>query len=118
MHRFTWNLYNFDIDVGHGQIDKLSDHAGNPEEKFRYAFWSSGKKISDKPDVILYDGTVEYYGTASNSDYIFKNGEYTYRFKVTHVGHRDTPPYALVIYKGDKEIATYPATVLEGSHIW
>ncbi len=112
LRQFYLNKYIFETEMGHGRIDDMADDLVDSEEIYRYTFWNKGRDISEKPDIIIDNGTVEYHGTANNTYYIFKNGAYTYQFEVTYVGHIDTPPYALVVLKDDKEIATYSATLL------
>jgi hypothetical protein len=44
----------------------------------RYAAWSKGRSISEKPDLILYNGTQEFQGTMGGVSYIFKNDKWKY----------------------------------------
>lgn len=44
----------------------------------RYAAWSKGKKFSEKPDLVLYNGVEEIQGTIGGVTYTFKNDKWTY----------------------------------------
>jgi hypothetical protein len=44
----------------------------------RYISWSSPKKISDKSDLILFDGIQDFHGTMGGVSYSFKSGDWTY----------------------------------------
>ena len=44
----------------------------------RYVSWGKGKKISDKPDLVLYNGIEEPQGTGGGWIWTFKNGEWEY----------------------------------------
>jgi hypothetical protein len=44
----------------------------------RYVSWSKGHTISDKPDLILYDGNEEAQGAAGGWTWTFTNGRWTY----------------------------------------
>ena len=114
LKNYNSNIYIFDIAKGRGRIDEISDKKIDKyHEKYRYAFWNKGKSMSDKPDIVINDGKVEYYGSANNTGYIFKNGEYTYHFDITYVGSVDTPPYELSVHKNEQLISSYPAEVVK-----
>jgi hypothetical protein len=44
----------------------------------RYVSWDKGKQISDKPDLILYNGVEEFHGTQGGVSYSFKKGNWMY----------------------------------------
>ena len=54
------------------RIDLLADNS------LRYVSWSKPKSISDKPDLILFNGNQEFQGTAGGILYTFKNSNWTY----------------------------------------
>jgi hypothetical protein len=54
------------------RVDLLEDNT------LRYISWSNNKKLSDKPDLILYNGTQDFHGTIGGLFYTFKNGDWTY----------------------------------------
>jgi hypothetical protein len=54
------------------RIDLLDDNS------IRYVSWSTSKKISDKPELILNKGVLEFQGTMGGETYTFKNGDWTY----------------------------------------
>ncbi len=113
LRTFKANEIVFDIPLGHGRIDAVENPNPDEEDTYRYAFWNKGKDISDKPDMLIYNGTVEYQGTANNTYYRFNNGNYTYQFEIMYIGNEDTLPYALVILKDGIEIATYEAKLIQ-----
>ena len=53
-------------------LDMMKDHS------FRYIAWNLPKKITDKPDIILYNGIDERQGQIGGDWYIFKNKDWTY----------------------------------------
>ncbi|MDP2634963.1 MULTISPECIES: hypothetical protein [unclassified Pseudoalteromonas] len=78
------------------RVDNLGD--GN----YRYASWSKGKKTSDKPDIVLLKGELEFEGSGGNHSYTFKNGRYSYVLQVTVIGCDTSPPGWLEVYKDEK----------------
>jgi|WetSurMetagenome_2_1015567.scaffolds.fasta_scaffold258519_1 hypothetical protein len=44
----------------------------------RYASWSIPKSISDKPDLVLFNGTEEFHGTRGGVTYTFQNSKWKY----------------------------------------
>lgn len=46
--------------------------------KYRYASWNIDSSISDKPDIIMNNGTIEYNGNGGTYSLYFTNGEYKY----------------------------------------
>jgi hypothetical protein len=49
------------------------------EGVFRYVSWKEGQKQSEKPELVLNKGRVEYSGSGGNCVYIFRSGKYIYR---------------------------------------
>ena len=78
------------------RVDDLGD------SNYRYASWSIDKKLSDKPDIILEHGDIEFEGSGGNHSYTFKNGRYSYVLQVTVIGCDTSPPGWLEVYKGEK----------------
>lgn len=64
----------------------------------RYTSWSKKKKMSDRPDCIIYDGT---YDKDKNS-YIFRKDNYRYEVNIEHKGFETNKK--LLVYKNDKRI--------------
>jgi len=87
------------------------DDMGNGN--YRYASWELHNKQSDKPDLIIENGTFIPEGTGGNYHYDFKNDGYIYRCSVTVLGEKDSPPAELYIYKADKEILYQVASVAD-----
>ncbi len=110
LREFKTSEVVFDISLGRGRIDAISNPNG--DDVYRYAFWNKGKNVSEKPDMLIHNGTVEYQGTANNTYYTFKNGRYTYRFEIIYVGNEDMLPYALFVLKDGVKIAAYPADII------
>jgi hypothetical protein len=48
------------------------------DDKYRYAAWPLGHKISEKPDLILYNGVWEIEGSGGWWSVTFKNSNWTY----------------------------------------
>lgn len=69
-------------------------------DKYRYASWKTGQKMSDKPNLILKNGTVHFDGSCGNHVYEFRNKDYFYLCSITPCGNDDTPPADLSVYQG------------------
>ncbi|OCA59215.1 hypothetical protein A9R10_21485 [Aeromonas piscicola] len=92
-----WQTEKFTI-----RIDDMGDG------HYRYASWAKGKVPSDKPDLVLKNGSVRVEGTGGNHTYQFKSGPYLYECVVTVLGERGVPPGELVVYQNDVEIVRQP----------
>jgi hypothetical protein len=80
------------------RIDLMEDNSA------RYISWSSPKKISDKPDLILLNGTYEYQGNMGSVTYTFRNGEWTYIVDYVAICGSDIDcGYYLRLYQNDIE---------------
>ena len=86
------------------------------EGTYRYAEWPISKTQSDKPDLILTDGKIEFDGSGGNHDYVFKKGNYTYTCYVAVMREEDSPPARITVLKDEQEILNEPALRIEGSH--
>jgi hypothetical protein len=109
------SLRNFKAPVLYWQTDKFRirvDDLGN--YNYRYASWPVSKKQSDKPDLVLINGKVEFDGSGGNHNYIFKNDVYTYICQVTVIGEEDEAPDVFIILKNGKEILNETAVKLSG----
>lgn len=90
------------------RIDEMGDG------HYRYASWSLKNKQSDKPDLIIENGEFIPEGTGGNHRYEFKTNGYVYNCSVIVLGAElDGPPAELIIYKGEKELLSQPATIAE-----
>lgn len=87
------------------------DDLGN--SKFRYSSWSKTKSMSDKPDLILCNGNMEYDGSIGNQNFIFENGEYIYKCMIIVTREENSPPAILSIQKGEKEILSQDAKIVK-----
>ncbi|MEL1220651.1 hypothetical protein TVA88_16260 [Aeromonas hydrophila] len=92
-----WQTEKFTI-----RIDELGDG------RYRYASWAKGKALSDKPDLVLSNGTVRVEGTGGNHTYLFTSGPYRYECVVTVLGERGMPPGELVVYQNEVAIMHQP----------
>ncbi|QWL80072.1 hypothetical protein HQ395_15565 [Aeromonas hydrophila] len=92
-----WQTAKFTI-----RIDELGDG------RYRYASWAKGKALSDKPDLVLSNGTVRVEGTGGNHTYLFTSGPYRYECVVTVLGERGMPPGELVVYQNEVAIMHQP----------
>ncbi|WP_368160089.1 hypothetical protein [Aeromonas sp. R5-3] len=92
-----WQTEKFTI-----RIDELGDG------RYRYASWAKGKALSDKPDLVLKNGTVRMEGSGGNHTYLFTNGPYRYECAVTVLGEQGMPPGELVVYQNEIAIMHQP----------
>lgn len=75
---------------------------------FRYAAWPVQKKSSEKPDLILKNGTKTCDGTGGNHSYDFKSGEVLYKCFVWVLGEEDTSLGEINVYKHKKLVLSQP----------
>ncbi|KEY58936.1 hypothetical protein [Serratia sp. DD3] len=92
-----WQTEKFTI-----RIDQLNDG------KYRYSSWAKGKPVSEKPDLVLKNGEIEFDGSGGNHSFQFKSGPYQYECQVTVLGSSDSPPGALIVYKNGTPIVNQP----------
>ncbi|MDM5142721.1 hypothetical protein OB959_23530 [Aeromonas bestiarum] len=92
-----WQTEKFTI-----RIDELGDG------HYRYASWAKGKALSDKPDLVLKNGTIRVEGTGGNHTYQFKSGPYRYECVVTVLGEQGAPTGELVVYQNEVAIMHQP----------
>ncbi|MDF3054737.1 MAG: hypothetical protein K0Q74_644 [Gammaproteobacteria bacterium] len=81
---------------------RIDEMAGND---YRYASWKTNTCQSDKPDMILKHGTVNYDGSGGNHAYTFKGGGYIYHLDVMLIGLKPSPSATLVVLKDGKEVS-------------
>jgi len=81
--------------------------------KYRYSSWGAKKDQSQEPDIVLNNGQQVPDGSGGNHFYLFRNGEYTYRFLVIVLGENDSPPGELEVNKGEKSILREPVIYLK-----
>lgn len=92
-----WQTEKFTI-----RIDDMGDG------HYRYASWAKGKVPSDKPDLVLKNGTVRVEGTGGNHTYQFTSGPYRYECVVTVLGEQGAPTGELVVYQNEVAIMHQP----------
>ena len=78
------------------------DYTGN--EYYRYTVWPINTSMSQKPDLIITKGTLEYMGSGGNHQYEFTNRNYRYICQINVLGTSETPPANLLIEKNGTEI--------------
>lgn len=88
------------------RIDRLYDNT------YRYASWKKGKKESDKPDLILYNGEIDIQGSGGNHIFTFVAGKYKYIIYGNVVGTSDTPEINLIIKKNQRTILNEEGYIL------
>jgi len=71
--------------------------------QYRYSAWN-GKKMSEKPDLIINDGTLIYDGNGGNLHFEFNKGDYKYVVYENNIGTSETPPYELIVKRKEKNI--------------
>lgn len=86
------------------------DNLGN--NNYRYASWSIDKKMSEKPDLIIYRGELVVEGIGGNHQYEFKKDNYKYECAFIVLGEKNSPPAKLTIYQGTKVILTQNAKII------
>ena len=57
-------------------IDKITE--GKNDDIYRYACWKRGRDLSEKPDLILNNGTMDLLGSMALFSFTFTNGIYKY----------------------------------------
>ena len=109
LKEFDQNIYTFKTSNYIGRIDEIK----KTPISYRLALWNIDKKMSDKPDIVINNGTVEYQGSANNHFYTFIDKETHYVFNVTYVGSMHSVPYVLDIYQNDNDIYAEEAILIE-----
>lgn len=79
---------------------------------YRYASWAITSNMSNKPDLILKNGTRVADGSGGNHHYEFNNGKYKYVCYINHMGNPDSAPADLRVYKNDAILLEQPAVLL------
>ncbi len=82
------------------------DDMGNGD--YRYASWSVDKQWSDKPDLILLHGKIEFEGSGGDHTISFANGLYSYVCRVYIIGSYSTPPGYLEVYRNGVKLLSEP----------
>ncbi len=84
----------------HIRVDELKDG------QLRYTSWSKGKKISQKPDLVLLNGKLQMDGSGRNQSYVFHNGEFKYQLKVNSIGASSATYGMLKVFKNGQEVGS------------
>ena len=112
LRKYHRNINIFETQKYLGRIDEI---AGDKEYQYSYrlALWHQNEKMSEKPIIVVDNGTVEYLGSSNNHIYSFKSGETTYTFEVTYIGSEDLVPYQLIISKDNNQLSIEAATLMK-----
>jgi hypothetical protein len=86
------------------------DNLGN--NNYRYASWSIDKKMTEKPDLIIYRGELVVEGIGGNHQYEFIKDNFKYECAFIVLGEKNSPPAKLTIYQGTKVILTQNAIII------
>lgn len=86
------------------------DNLGN--KNYRYASWSADKKMTEKPDLVIYRGELVVEGIGGNHQYEFKKDNFTYECAIIVLGEKNSPPAKLTIYQGSKVILSENAKII------
>jgi hypothetical protein len=86
------------------------DNLGN--KNYRYASWSIDKKMSEKPDLIVYRGELVVEGIGGNHQYVFEKDNFKYECAFIILGEKNSPPARLTIYQGSKKILSEDAKII------
>jgi len=97
VQEYVKNILSINTQKWHIRIDKITDLS------YRYAAWENNKLLSQKPDVVFYDGERIYEGSAGNGYFLFKSGPYEYRVTRTFLYGEKYEPDHLEVYK-DKQL--------------
>jgi len=105
------NNYSYPVLVVHSKlhlirIDEMADYT------YRYAVWPMTSNFSNKPDLIIENGELEYQGSGGNHVYNFVNGDYTYELYIDVLGESDSPEAHLTVKKIGKEIMNSRGTII------
>lgn len=86
------------------------DNLGN--NNYRYVSWSIDKKMTEKPDLIIYRGELVVEGIGGNHQYEFTKDNYKYECAFIVLGEKNSPPAKLTIYQGKKMILSQNAKII------
>lgn len=80
------------------RIDEVANN------KYRYASWKRTQSQSEKPELILKNGEINFEGSGGNHYYSFKSGIYSYICEIIVLGNQSTAPAYLVVRKNTTEL--------------
>ena len=86
------------------------DYMGN--KNYRYVSWPQSKKMTEKPDLVIYRGELVVEGIGGNHQYEFKKDNYTYECAIIVLGEKNSPPAKLTIYQGSKVTLSENAKII------
>jgi len=86
------------------------DDMGNGH--YRYASWKLLSKMSDKPDIVILNGTYIPDGSGGNHSFKFTRGAFIYECDIVVMGEQNSPPAYLKVYKGNQELLSQKAKLV------
>lgn len=115
LREYDKNIAVFKTDTKFGRIDKIN--IDKYKSKYRLTLWNRGDDMSTKPEILISDGYVKYFGSANNTEYHFKSSDYEYVFFINYVGPVDMKPYEFGIYRNTEEPDYDNTIVFEEAHL-
>jgi hypothetical protein len=90
------------------RIDELEN------QKYRYTAWGVGKKENTKPDLVLYNGQINYEGSGGNTVLTFTNQDIVYEIQHHVTGFEYAlPNYTLTVTQNGRSIIEEKGVGLE-----
>ncbi|WP_196894412.1 hypothetical protein [Aureivirga marina] len=86
-----------------------------PNGKYRYASWPIHSKMTDKPSVVLENGSKNFDGSGGNHYYLFYDNDtyWTYECSINVLRSNETAPATVGIFEGDSQVSMDDAKILE-----
>lgn len=104
------SIRKFDSPILLWESEKYTIRIDKVEKGYRYVSWKKGKKLSERPDLILYNGNIEYQGSVGYRDFTFYSGPYKYIIGDSAVGPNEGD---LTVLKNDVQLLSIPCYVLK-----
>ena len=85
--------------------DKLLIRIDDTDKGLRYVCWGQGHNMSEKPDLILYNGLEEQRGTMGGWTWTFRNGNWSYLIDDVEMceGPEDCGLFLRILYGGTEK---------------
>ena len=95
-----------------GFLIRIDEMEVKEESQYRYVSWGEDKTIAQKPDLILENGDMEFYGTMGGYGYTFRNGKWTYKVETVRLAEsEDQEGTFLVVSEGENEVSRKKCTL-------
>ena len=106
------NSYIFETKQWKGRIDSLNEKG----DDYRLVLWRKTDEMSDKPEIVIEHGTIDFSETSGSGDYRFNRGDYVYSFTENDTDlDEEKSPYRLVVYRDNKELSSAEAVLIKGN---